>query len=232
VAEATSGLDAAVAASRAAAIGLSYATLQAPFAGVVTEKRIEPGNMASPGQPLLTLEDTRAFRLEVRLDESRAASVQPGVEIAVSLDAPTSAGAGSAAAIAGRVAEVSRMLDPGSHDFLVKIDLPQSAPGLRSGMFGRALLRGPAHRGIAVPSAALVRRGQIAYVYVVDASRTATLRMVNAAEDSGGRVEIRAGLVAGEQIVVDPPATLVDGSPVTATPAAVPAPAGRGEARR
>ncbi|MCX6551091.1 MAG: efflux RND transporter periplasmic adaptor subunit [Acidobacteria bacterium] len=242
VAEAKSGLDAATAASRAASIGLSYATLQAPFAGVVTEKRVEPGNMASPGQPLLTIEDTRAFRLEVRLDESRAAYVQLGAEITVRLDSPTSEGAGNATAITGRVAEVSRMLDPGSHDFLVKIDLPQRATGLRSGMFGRAALRGPAHRGIEVPSSALVRRGQMAYVYVVDASRKANLRMVNAADESGERVEIRAGLVPGEQVVVSPSAGLVDGSPVTPTAALTPPPtptpqpapstAGRPEARR
>lgn len=217
IAQATSGVEAATAASRAASIALSYATLTAPFAGIVSEKRVEPGNMASPGQPLLTIEDTRGFRLEVRFDESRAAYVRPGEEVAVRLESsePRSGGRGDAPVLTGRVAEVSRMLDPGSHDFLVKIDLPPGTAGLRSGMYGRARLNGPTRQGIAVPASAVVRRGQLSFVYVVGPDRTAHLRMVNASESSANRIEIRAGLVAGEQIVVAPPEALADNSPVT-----------------
>jgi RND family efflux transporter MFP subunit len=220
IAEATAGIDAAAAAATSAAVALSYATLQAPFDGVVTEKHIEPGNMASPGQPLLTVEDTRSFRLEVRLDESRAALVQPGTAVAVGLDS-ASAPQGGGTTVNGRVAEISRVLSPGSYDFLVKIDLPAGSAGLRSGMYGRALLTSNPHRGIAVPSTSVIRRGQLAFVYVVDADGTAHLRMVNAGDPLGGRMEIRAGLVAGERVVVAPPDTLVDGSKVVAT-AAVP----------
>jgi len=217
IAEAASGLDAATAAARAASVALSFATLQAPFAGVITEKRVEPGNMASPGQPLLTIEDTSGFQLEVRFDESRAAFVRPGIDVAVRLESsdPGSGSRGDAPALAGRVAEVSRMLDPGSHDFLVKITLPPNTAGLRSGMYGRARLSGPTRQGIAVPASAVVRRGQLSFVYVVGADRTAHLRMVNASEISANRLEIRAGIVAGEQIVTAPPDTLADNTPVT-----------------
>ena len=217
IAAAKSGLDAATAAARAGSVALSFATLRAPFAGVITEKRVEPGNMASPGQPLLTIEDTRGFRLEVRFDESRAAFVRPGMDVAVRLESsdPDRPGGSDAPPVAGRVAEVSRMLDAGSHDFLVKIDLPPGTAGLRSGMYGRARLSGPGRQGISVPSSAVIRRGQLSFVYVVGADRTAHLRMVNASEISADRIEIRAGLVAGEQIVTAPPDTLADNMPVT-----------------
>ncbi len=172
VAEARAAIESAAAGSSAADVAASYATLTAPFDGVVTEKSVDPGNMATPGQPLITVEDDRDFRLEVRLDESRAAFVHVGDEVLVRLE-------GGAAGATGRVAEVQRMLDPGSHDFLVKIDAPSGA-ALRSGMYGRAVFRGATRTGLAVPEAAIVRRGQLASVFVVDADNHARLRLVNA----------------------------------------------------
>jgi len=207
VAEARASIESAAAGASAAGVAASYATLTAPFDGVVTEKRVDPGNMASPGQPLVTVEDDRTFRLEVRLDESRAAFVRVGDEVGVRLD-------GGAAHSTGRVAEVQRMLDAGSHDFLVKVDVP-AVTSLRSGMYGRAVFRGAARRVLAVPESSVVRRGQLASVFVVDADSRARLRLVNASEAVDGRVEIRAGIQAGERVVLAPPAALVDGSPVS-----------------
>jgi RND family efflux transporter MFP subunit len=212
VAEARASIESAAAGASAAEVAASYATLAAPFDGVVTEKSVDPGNMASPGQPLVTVEDDRNFRLDVRLDESRAAFVHVGDEVRVRLES-------GAADAAGRVAEVQRMLDPGSHDFLVKIDVPPGA-SWRSGMYGRAVFRGAARRGLAVPEAAVIRRGQLVSVFVVDSDNHARLRLVNASAAADGRVEIRAGVQAGERVVLSPPPALVDGSPVTIGPAA------------
>jgi RND family efflux transporter MFP subunit len=210
VAEARASIESAAAGASAAEVAASYATLTAPFDGVVTEKRVDPGNMASPGQPLVTVEDDRTFRLEVRLDESRAAFVHAGDQVGVRLD-------GGSAQVTGRVAEVQRVLDAG-HDFLVKIDVPDGT-SLRSGMYGRAVFRGAARRALAVPESAVVRRGQLASVFVVDADSRARLRLVNASEAIDGRVEIRAGVLAGERVVLAPPPALVDGSPVNVGPA-------------
>jgi multidrug efflux pump subunit AcrA (membrane-fusion protein) len=210
VAEARASIESAAAGASAAEVAASYATLTAPFDGVVTEKRVDPGNMASPGQPLVTVEDDRTFRLEVRLDESRAALVHTGDEVGLRLD-------GGSAQATGRVAEVQRVLDAG-HDFLVKIDVP-AGTSLRSGMYGRAVFRGAARRALAVPASAVVRRGQLASVFVVDADSHARLRLVNASEAVDGRVEIRAGVQAGERVVLAPPPALVDGSPVRVGPA-------------
>jgi RND family efflux transporter MFP subunit len=211
VAEARASIESAAAGSSAADVAASYATLTAPFDGIVTEKSVDPGNMASPGQPLVTVEDDRNFRLEVRLDESRAAFAPVGGTVDVRFE-------GGAAVAVGRIAEVQRMLDPGSHDFLVKIDLPAGV-ALRSGMYGRAVFGGASRRGLAVPESAVTRRGQLASVFVVDADNHARLRLVNASAAAGGRVEIRAGLQAGERVVLAPPPALADGSPVVVGPA-------------
>jgi RND family efflux transporter MFP subunit len=212
VAEARASVASATAGASAADVAASYATLTAPFDGVVTEKSVDPGNMASPGQPLVTVEDDRSFRLEVRLDVSRAALVHVGDDARVRLD-------GVAPDATGRVAEMERMVDPGSHDFLVKIDLPSGTP-LRSGMYGRAAFRGAMRKGLAVPESAVIRRGQLVSVFVVDADNHARLRLVNASAAADGQIEIRAGVQAGERVVLAPPPALVDGSPVTVGPAA------------
>jgi multidrug efflux pump subunit AcrA (membrane-fusion protein) len=224
VAESKAAVDSAVAGTSVAQVTASYATLTAPFDGVVTEKMVDPGNMATPGVPLVTVEDDRSFRLEVRLDESRASLVHVGDTVDVRLDerasgGPTEQTTASPAVVAGRVAELQRMLDPGAHDFLVKIDLP-AGQSLRSGMYGRAVFRGEPHRGLAIPEAAVSRRGQLVVVFVVGADNRAHLRLVNASEATDGRIEIRAGLVAGERVVVAPPPALVDGSSVSAAPGA------------
>ncbi len=209
-AEAKAAIASATAAADAASVTASYASLVAPFDGQVTEKMVEPGHMAAPGQPIVTVEDTRSFQLEVRLDESRAAVASVGDTVELRLDTP----AGRVTA-EGRVAEIARQLTPGSHDFLVKIDVP-AGHDLRSGMFGRAVFRGDSHRGLGVPASSVTRRGQLTFVFVVGSDGHARLRLVNAADAAGGMAEIRSGLVAGERVVVEPPPTLVDGSPVTA----------------
>jgi multidrug efflux pump subunit AcrA (membrane-fusion protein) len=199
--EATSALESARAASAAADATESFTRMTAPFDGLVSEKRVEPGNMATPGAPLLVLEDTQGFRLDVRIDESRARHVAVGAAIPVligtdSLDAT--------ATVNGTVSEVARAADVDAHTFLIKIALP-AAPGLRTGMFGRARFGGPSRRVLTVPEGAIVRRGQVASVFTVEGD-VARLRMVNLS----GR-EVVAGLSDGEIVVVNPPAGLVDG---------------------
>ena len=78
---AVSGAEGARAASEAAGTTETFARIAAPFDGVVTDKMVEPGNMAAPGTPLIRLEDTRGFRLEVRVDESRIGQISSGATV-------------------------------------------------------------------------------------------------------------------------------------------------------
>jgi hypothetical protein len=153
--------------------------------------------MALPGAPLLRLEDTRGFRLEVRVDASRVGDIREGDRLPVLLGAATGA-------IAGTVTEVSRAVDADARASLVKIALPEVA-GLRSGVFGRARLSGPRRRALTVPPSAILRHGQLASVFVVDGG-VARLRLVDLRE-----TEVLAGLVEGEPVIVSPPAGLADG---------------------
>jgi len=199
--QAASAVESARAASDQASTTESFTTIAAPFGGMITEKMVEPGNMASPGMPLLRLEDTRGFRLEVRVDESRIGQIRNGDSVPVFLGTGT-------ASIVGKVEEISRAVDADARAFLVKVALPD-APGLRSGEFGKARFGGTPRRALTIPSSAVVRHGQLASVFVVDKG-VARVRVVNLSES-----EVLAGLTESEVVIVSPPAGVTDGRRVS-----------------
>jgi multidrug efflux pump subunit AcrA (membrane-fusion protein) len=195
--QAAAAVESARAAGDQATATESFTHIAAPFDGMVTGKMVEPGNMASPGMPLLRLEDTRAFRLEVRVDESRTGQIRNGDSVPVFLGSRT-------ISIAGTVVEVSRAVDADARAFLVKIALPD-VTGLRSGEFGKARFGGAPRRVLTVPSSAIVHRGQLTSVFVVDQG-VAAMRMVSVNES-----EVLAGLTESEMVILSPPAGVIDG---------------------
>lgn len=197
-------IEAARAAANSAAIDTSYAAIVAPFDGVVTTRSAEPGTMAVPGAPLLTVEETRGFRLEVSLDAADTANLPVGTTVPVTLDGLPE--------VEGTIEEVAPSLDPVAHAYTIKIGLPGHA-GLRSGLFGRARFRGAAREQLAVPAAALVRRGQLTLVFVVDRG-SARMRYVHVGAPAGDRMPVRSGLAPGERVVLNPPEGLADGAPL------------------
>ena len=199
--QAESAFESARAAGDQASTTESFTRIAAPFDGVIAEKMVEPGNMASPGVPLLRLEDTRGFRLEVRVDESRIGQIRNGDSVLVFLGSGT-------ASIEGTVVEVGRAVDADARAFLVKIALPD-ARGLRSGEFGKARFGGTPRRALTIPASAIVRRGQLTSVFVVDKG-VARVRLVNLSES-----EVLAGLTESEVVILSPPAGITDGRRVS-----------------
>ncbi len=187
----------------------SFAQVTAPFAGTVIERKAEPGMLASPGTPIAVIEQGGAYRLEASVDESRLAKIRPGLAVRVRLDAFDKE-------LAARVDEVVPALDPGSHSFIVKVNLPGVA-GLRSGVFGRALFEFGQREALAVPAGALVHEGQIDRLFVAEGN-AARSRMVKAGTRSGDVVEILSGLSAGELVIERPPQTLADGTRIEVRP--------------
>lgn len=210
LAAASAAKDAAQAASESAEVTTTYAVLTAPFDGLVIERAVDPGAMAVPGVALLTIEDAASFRLDVVLDEARAANVAVSQTVNVELGDSHAPGFWTGQA---RVSEIARV-DPASHSFVVKLDLP-AVPSLRSGVFGRARFDGPARQTLVVPASAAVRRGQLTFVYTVSADNRAKLQPISPGVQTGERIEVLAGLRAGERVIASPPAALTDGAPVS-----------------
>jgi RND family efflux transporter MFP subunit len=211
LAEASASVSAAQATGRAAEVAASFSSIAAPFDGLVTNRLLEPGNMAAPGVPILTIETTDGFRLEVQIDAARAGSVRIGDTAAIELEDH-----GVADTIAGRVVEIARAIDPAAHAFVVKIQLPAGV-AVRSGVFARARFESGMRKALAVPASAIVRRGQLSLVFIADTGRHARMRAVTAGAQSGDSVEVLAGIQPGDAVIVNPPASLVDGAEVRVT---------------
>jgi RND family efflux transporter MFP subunit len=186
--------DAAVAETRAA---LEYTRIRAPFDGVITERKLDPGALASPGLPILTIEDFRRYRLEVDVNENDLRYVRQGQGVAVRIDALDQA------QLNRKVVEIVPAVDPASRSFVVKIDLAGD-PRLRSGLYGRAQIARGRRPSLRIPQTAVVERGQLQGVYVLDENKIASLRYVTLGHSSGPEVEILAGLEDGEKLVSKP----------------------------
>ncbi|HLK49435.1 MAG TPA: efflux RND transporter periplasmic adaptor subunit [Bryobacteraceae bacterium] len=194
---------------RAAQIMRDYAVIGAPFAGIVTAKSVEPGNLAAPGVPLLTIEREGGYRLEAEIDESKLAAVRAGHGVKVTIDA-------LGRTFDARVSEVAPAVDTASRAYTVKIDLP-AAPQLRSGLFGKAVFSLGERQTLAIPSKALRENGQLQSVFVV-ANGEARTRLITTGRRYQGQVEVLSGLNAGEMIAAGPPAELTDGACVEVRP--------------
>ena len=172
-------------------VSLSYATIEAPYDAIVIDRFAEPGDLASPGRPLLGIYDPDRMRLEAWVRESIAIALKPGGKVSVfvgSLDEQ----------VDGTVEEIVPQAEAGSRSFLVKVTLPDRE-NLYPGMFGRLLIEAGTVRRILVPQRALTKVGQLTFVTLEDGTR----RLVKPGRAaSGERVEILAGIAEGERVLV------------------------------
>lgn len=185
----------------------AYAVIQAPFAGTVTARMMDPGDLAAPGMPLMRLA-SREVKVVANLPADRARGLATGQVVGVEIEGDLQP---------GRILRVVRALDPASRRIRVEIEVEgDPLPGTL------ARVRVPGTQGGAgtrwLPADALVRSGQLTGVYTVERD-TLRLRWMRLGRQSGDAVELLSG-PAGELVVVrDPAPGLRDGQPVSrATP--------------
>jgi len=174
----------------------------APFSGRVGRKMVEVGDLAAPGRPLLVIESTAGRRLVVSIPETLMAQAKLafGDELRVGIDSQS-----DLTEMTGSVVEIPPGADPASHSFQVKLAL--NAPELPSGATGRAFIPTDEQTLIAVPDAAVLRRGGIQMVVVRTNDGFASTRVVTVGRRlPGDRVEILSGLTGGESVLLDLPA--------------------------
>ncbi len=188
---------------------LGYTTITAPFDGVITRKQVSSGDLATPGAPLLYLENNQRLQVRSAVPESLVLSIRTGDRLQVRVEA-------AGALVRGTVAEVAPAADPNSRTTPVVIDLP-SHPDLRTGQFARVLLPGANALGILIPQTAVVPLGQMDRVFVVEDGRV-RLRLVRTGLRHQEMVEILAGLAPGETVAVSNNRLLQDGQQVQVQP--------------
>ena len=203
-------LAAAQAMVREAEVMLGYATIRAPFDGVVARKLASAGDLASPGLPLLELEGITGFEVESGIPDSLASALTTGSGIAVEIPV-------AGVALTGKLAEVSSAADAAARTVTVKIALPGDA-AVRSGQFVRVRLPAAPADALLIPRAAVAAVGQMERAFVAGSDNRAVLRLVKTGARQGDRIEILAGLDDGERVVVPAPIGLREGQPLEIQP--------------
>lgn len=179
-----------------------FTRITSPLTGVVVEKRVEKGNMAVPGAPLLTVEDTSSYRIDVNVDERYSGLVKRGMPVDVIID---SIGLQTKAT----VSEVVPAIDPMSRTFLVKINL--KASGLRSGLYAKVRIPAGSRETILIPAKAVVEKGQLTGVYTVDDKGVISFRPVRTGKNYGENIEVLSGLNQGEKVITEGIERVIDG---------------------
>jgi RND family efflux transporter MFP subunit len=202
--QATLGFESARAGLNAARAIESYTTIIAPITGQIMEKRINVGEMALPGQPILKIEDNKNLRLEATVKEQDIRFVHLGSPVTVQIDALPGR------EIKARVAQVVPAADIRTHSFVVKIDIPGDK-SLITGMYGKALFSTGKRAAILVPKTAIVDLSGITGVYIVSAEGNAVFQMVRLGDEYGENIEATTGLKAGDKVVVSKQDARIDG---------------------
>jgi RND family efflux transporter MFP subunit len=191
---------------------LGYTRLTTPFAAVVVKRFVEQGDLLSPGRPVVTLEDPTSLRFVADIPESLASGVTLGRHLRVTIPA-------AALDQDAEVVEVVPAADPISRTVRVKLACTGDAKActnaaqVRSGQFGRVAVPVATRRVLTVPAAAVVQRGQLDAVFVVDQG-TARMRLIRLGERIGDRIAVRAGLADGDTVVTSGADTLTDGATI------------------
>jgi RND family efflux transporter MFP subunit len=189
---------------------LKYATIRAPYNGIITKKFVNIGDMAAPGMPLVGIEQSKGFNVSARVPENEISWMQLGDEVNVKVNAAN-------AQVKGEIIEVNSSALLTGSQYEVKISLDPTAEQmtkLRSGMYANVLIEKGGEKTIMVPENAIVYRGQLSGIYTISQSNTAMLRWIRLGKQKGNMVEVISGLKAGESYVSSCDGKMCDGASV------------------
>ena len=212
LAQAATALVVAQAEERLLQTRLAYTRIQAPFDGVVTERRAEPGDAVSRNTHLLTLADPASLIAEVYASELVLPQLGVDDPVSVRIDAL------GRQAHAGRILRIHPALDPVTRQGVVEVVLDPSPPGARSGQFVRAQLRSAASERLLVPFSALRRDRDGEFVYLVGRDGKTERVGVRSGLRIAQQVEIRDGLEPGQRVITRGFLGLSAGQPVEVVP--------------
>lgn len=186
---------------------LGYTAITAPYDAVITKKHANNGDLATPGTPLLQVENDTRLQAVTAIPESLINQLKEGD--ALSIQIPS-----ARITVSGTVAEIAPSIDPLSRTAPIKIDIDYNA-ALKTGQFARVVLPVNPATTLFIPGSAVIPSGQMDKVFVLEKGK-AQLRLVRVGSRMKTQVEILAGLSAGDQIILDNNRLLVSGQPVTA----------------
>lgn len=192
-----------------------YLEIRAPFAGVVTQRFVDPGaliqtatNSSTQAMPVVELQNPRVLRIYLSVPEPDVLHVSVGHEAAVVIDALPDK------QFVGKVARSSYAEDPNTRTMLVEVRIDNPSGELRPGMFAHVSLQLERHDNVlTVPSQALIPDKKGAFLYIASGDKAKKVRPEIGADD-GINTEIRSGLSASDLVLLPGYASVSDGDPV------------------
>ena len=186
---------------------MTYANIRAPYAGVVTNRFVDGGDMANPGIPLMAIEAPGQFEVITRIPESEIDLITKGDSVYVALknckeDIP---------GIISRVSTSSRLSGAQFETRVLLMPNEKQISALRSGMFAQVKLTKGADKKIMIPNNLIVNRGQLTGIWTVSESKAALLRWVRLGKSNGSKTEVLSGLSEGDKLIIDYEGRLHDG---------------------
>ncbi len=180
------------------ALAQSYTSVVAPYAGVVSARMVEMGEMVTVGKPLMTGFDPSELRIIANVPQYKLAEI--GAHPTAIVEVPELNRWINAVGIT-----VQPSADPRTHSTQVRVNLPAHEKGVYPGMFVRTHFMVGKVRKLLIPAPAILRRSEVVAVYVVDDKNAPRLRQVRLGEATEkGEVEVLSGLTAGERVATDP----------------------------
>jgi RND family efflux transporter MFP subunit len=181
-----------------AATERSFATVIAPYSGVVAARHVELGEMASPGKPLMTGFDPTTLRAVAIVSQTQVGTIRATSKARIEIPST-----GKWLDVKGIT--VDPAADPRTHTSRVRLDLPGDARGVYPGVYARAHFVVGRALKLLVPREAVVRRSEVTAVYVVDEKGGTHLRQIRLGTTGNeDGVEVLSGLRAGERVALDP----------------------------
>lgn len=194
---------------QAAQARLEDTVIRAPFSGRVGLRRVSVGTLISPGDVITTLDDTSVIKLDFSVPETFVSTLREGLSVRAT--APAYAGR----SFSGKVASIDSRVDVNTRSVTVRALLANEDGALKPGMFLNVSLANDEREALIIPEEALTPEAEKQFVFVV-ANGKAQRREVQIGGRSPGRVEILAGLVPGDQVVVEGTQKVRDGVSVDA----------------
>lgn len=192
---------------------LAYSNIKAPFSGIVTQKMMDEGSMATPGMPILTIEQNGELQVVAAVPETYIQYVKLGDVAQISIKSLD-------ITIEGIVKELSPSAfgTGGQYSMKLAIDT-KGIESIRAGMFVNVFI--PAKVKLDNPGTVMLQKSSIAYrdqltgIYVINNQNEVHLRWVRLGKTVGDQVEVLSGVKPGEQIVLKADAKLYNGTKVS-----------------
>ncbi len=194
---------------------LGYSSLTAPFSGVVTQKLAEAGSMASPGMPLLTIEQSGSYQVSASVPENAIREIHQGATALVTIRSVSKT-------IKGMVTQISTSSRYSGGQYIIKVSIPDGDKvGLYAGMYAAISIpvKNPesvqtSGESVLVPLSSIEYKDQLTGLYTIGSNNTALLRWVRLGKTYGDKVEVLTGLEKNEQFIKSANGKLYNGIPV------------------